>query len=98
MLYRIVHYYQDRIEDLEDSVRRLERMTSVDGDSQEYLKNVVLNYMVSMIIILTNEKQSFNANPPIPVEHRHGEQEPHVEGHRSSSEADPQGGQEGDRP
>merc|ERR1712029_240027 len=31
--------YQDRIEDLEDSVRRLERMTSVDGDSQEYLKN-----------------------------------------------------------
>jgi len=39
--------YQDRIEDLEDSVRRLERMTSVDGDSQEYLKNVVLNYMLS---------------------------------------------------
>ena len=59
MLYRVVHYHQDRIEDLEDSVRRLERMTSVDGDSQEYLKNVVLNYMVSMIIILTNEKAEF---------------------------------------
>merc|ERR1719517_338348 len=39
--------YQDRIEELEDSVRRLERMTTVEGASQEYLKNVVLNYMLS---------------------------------------------------
>ena len=39
--------YQDRIEDLEDTVRRLERMTTGEGASQEYLKNVVLNYMLS---------------------------------------------------
>ena len=39
--------YQDRIEELEDTVRRLERMTTVEGASQEYLKNVVLNYMLS---------------------------------------------------
>jgi len=39
--------YQDRIEELEDSVRRLERMTTGEGASQEYLKNVVLNYMLS---------------------------------------------------
>lgn len=39
--------YQDRIEELEDCVRRLERMTTVEGASQEYLKNVVLNYMLS---------------------------------------------------
>ena len=41
-------------------------------------------------------RQVFNDNPPMTVEYRHGEQEPHVEGHRSSSEADPQGGQESD--
>ena len=28
-------------------MRRLERMTTVEGASQEYLKNVVLNYMLS---------------------------------------------------
>ena len=39
--------YQDRIEELEETVRRLERMTTVEGASQEYLKNVVLNYMLS---------------------------------------------------
>merc|ERR1712002_162373 len=39
--------YQDRIEELEDCVRRLERMTTVEGASQEYLKNVILNYMLS---------------------------------------------------
>lgn len=38
---------QDKIEELEDTVRRLERMTTVEGSSQEYLKNVVLNYMLS---------------------------------------------------
>ena len=31
----------------EDTVRRLERMTTGEGASQEYLKNVVLNYMLS---------------------------------------------------
>ena len=66
-------------------------MTSVDGDSQEYLKNVVLNYMVSL---LTNENP-FNP-PPITVEHGHGQQEPHVEGHWCCSEVDTEGGQEGD--
>ena len=44
--------YQDRIEDLEDNVRRLERMTTGEGASQEYLKNVVLNYMLRLILIL----------------------------------------------
>ena len=39
--------YQDKIEDLEDNVRKLQRMTTVEGASQEYLKNVVLNYMLS---------------------------------------------------
>jgi len=39
--------YQDKIEDLEETVRKLERMTTVEGASQEYLKNVVLNYMLS---------------------------------------------------
>jgi len=39
--------YQDKIEELEDTVRKLERMTTVEGASQEYLKNVVLNYMLS---------------------------------------------------
>ena len=39
--------FQDKIEELEDNVRRLERMTTVEGASQEYLKNVVLNYMLS---------------------------------------------------
>jgi len=39
--------YQDQIEELEDTVRRLERMTTGEGASQEYLKNVVLNYMLS---------------------------------------------------
>lgn len=39
--------YQDKIEDLEDTVRKLERMTTGEGASQEYLKNVVLNYMLS---------------------------------------------------
>ena len=38
--------FQDRIEDLEESVRRLERMSTGEGASQEYLKNVVLNYML----------------------------------------------------
>ena len=32
---------------MEDTVRRLERMTTGEGASQEYLKNVVLNYMLS---------------------------------------------------
>merc|ERR1719206_1212703 len=39
--------YQDKIEELEETVRKLERMTTVEGASQEYLKNVVLNYMLS---------------------------------------------------
>eukprot|EP00092_Neocalanus_flemingeri_P033935 GFUD01036901.1.p1 GENE.GFUD01036901.1~~GFUD01036901.1.p1 ORF type:complete len:718 (+),score=219.33 GFUD01036901.1:58-2154(+) len=39
--------YQDKIEDLEENVRKLQRMTTVEGASQEYLKNVVLNYMLS---------------------------------------------------
>lgn len=39
--------YQDKIEELEDTVRKLERMTTGEGASQEYLKNVVLNYMLS---------------------------------------------------
>lgn len=38
--------YQDRIEELEEHVRRLERMSTGEA-SQEYLKNVVLNYMLS---------------------------------------------------
>jgi len=39
--------YQDQIEELEETVRKLERMTTGEGASQEYLKNVVLNYMLS---------------------------------------------------
>merc|ERR1712079_67810 len=41
--------YQDKIEDLEDNVRKLQRMTTVEGASQEYLKNVVLNHMLKSI-------------------------------------------------
>ena len=39
--------YQDKLEELEDTISKLERMTTVEGASQEYLKNVVLNYMLS---------------------------------------------------
>jgi len=39
--------YQERIEDLEFTVSRLERMTTAEGANLEYLKNVVLNYMLS---------------------------------------------------
>ena len=35
-------------------MRRLERMTTVEGASQEYLKNVVLNYMLSTDISSKN--------------------------------------------
>ena len=40
--------------------------------------------------------QLVNDHPPITVEHGHGQQEPHVEGHRRSPEVDTEGGQEGD--
>jgi len=39
--------YQDTIDDLEDTVARLERMTTSEGANLEYLKNVVLTYMLS---------------------------------------------------
>jgi hypothetical protein len=41
--------FQDQIEELEESVARLERMTTLEGATNqlEYLKNVVLNYMLS---------------------------------------------------
>jgi len=39
--------YQDQIEELEENMVRLTRMTTAEGASIEYLKNVVLNYMLS---------------------------------------------------
>jgi len=39
--------YQDTIDELEDTVSRLERMTTSEGANLEYLKNVVLTYMLS---------------------------------------------------
>ena len=51
MLYKEYFYLllQDQIEELEENVARLERMTRLDGTGTqlEYLKNVVLNYMLS---------------------------------------------------
>ncbi len=40
---------QDQIEELEGSLARLERLAALEGDVNqlEYLKNVVLNYMLS---------------------------------------------------
>jgi len=39
--------YQEKIEELEFSISRLQRMTTAEGANLEYLKNVVLNYMLS---------------------------------------------------
>jgi len=39
--------YQDEIEELQEKIIRLERMTTAEGANIEYLKNVVLNYMVA---------------------------------------------------
>ena len=39
--------YVDELDGLRDLVRRLKRMTTKEGANFEYLKNVVLNYMLS---------------------------------------------------
>jgi len=39
--------YQDTIDGLEHTVSRLERMSTSEGANLEYLKNVVLTYMLS---------------------------------------------------
>jgi len=46
--------YQERIEELEDTIARLERMTTSEGANLEYLKNVVLTYMLSTDIASRN--------------------------------------------
>ncbi|XP_023344180.1 GRIP and coiled-coil domain-containing protein 1 isoform X1 [Eurytemora carolleeae] len=46
--------YQEKIEDLEDTISRLERMTTSEGANLEYLKNVVLTYMLSTDISSRN--------------------------------------------
>ncbi len=38
--------YSDELDGLRDLVRRLKRMTTKEGANFEYLKNVVLNYML----------------------------------------------------
>lgn len=53
--------YQDRIEELEEHVRRLERMSTGEA-SQEYLKNVVLNYMLSTDMASKNHMLKVRTN------------------------------------
>ena len=53
--------YQDRIEELEENVRRLERMSTGEA-SQEYLKNVVLNYMLSTDMASKNHMLKVRTN------------------------------------
>ena len=46
--------FQEKIEDLEDTISRLERMTTSEGANLEYLKNAVLTYMLSTDISSRN--------------------------------------------
>jgi len=46
--------YQDKIEELEMTVARLERMSTSEGANLEYLKNVVLTYMLSTDVASRN--------------------------------------------
>ena len=63
--------YQDKIEDLEDNVRKLQRMTTVEGASQEYLKNVVLNYMLSTDMASKNHMLKVLSAACILLEYKH---------------------------
>ena len=63
--------YQDKIEDLEDNVRKLQRMTTVEGASQEYLKNVVLNYMLSTDMASKNHMLKVLSSACISLEYQH---------------------------
>ena len=63
--------YQDKIEDLEDNVRKLQRMTTVEGASQEYLKNVVLNYMLSTDMASKNHMLKVLSSACISLEYKY---------------------------
>ena len=39
--------YQDQLEEMNDSMLRLKRMSTKEGANLEYLKNVTLTYMLS---------------------------------------------------
>jgi hypothetical protein len=43
--------YSDEIDRYRDEIRRLKRMTTEEGANFEYLKNVVLTYMLRFVLI-----------------------------------------------
>ena len=46
--------FQDQVEELQETIVRLDRMTTAEGANIEYLKNVVLNYMLSTDVASRN--------------------------------------------
>merc|ERR1719315_464081 len=46
--------YQEEIEELQENIVKLKRMTTPEGASIEYLKNVVLSYMLSTDVASRN--------------------------------------------
>ena len=58
--------YCDELESLQDLVRRLKRMTTKEGANFEYLKNVVLNYMLRLEqSLMTSQTCSIFSKPSV---------------------------------